>query len=438
VSLKQSHSRVQLARAVEKGRRACARPSRSWRIEGNVGKRSRGLRAATLVVETRRPVRALFRSHLAPSFTTILRSFTTFHTMSAPSLHPAPEFLLDDQGCWYISSDPDPAAHTSILPRPLDDVFLATSSPFVFEPVSDDLADYALSLPSFDHLLHSSFPAQWTPSRSLLSPHYLPETYTPNRPTRPAQPQASTLTTPYVVGEALSPWLRGTDPVDRKFPNPFARCPDLEPLFSGRPFSPNTSQAFYDAYTHHHSLSPLTPITNLQVLTPHSSPCPSFGSSFDSSSSLTWSSSSSSPSPNYMNSPSISRYSHPSPVETAAPLLPALQLAGASKKRLSSTRASLTSHKATELCPRRTDRKRKPGSDSGRTFASKRARTHSSDDLSPSSSTVPDEPSRATEALVAGASRRRLFPPGLPINPDFEQMYIRHPVSSFVSGERNG
>jgi hypothetical protein len=357
---------------------------------------------------------------------------------SSPS---RPEFFLDENGCWNRSCE----AHTSVAPvstRPLNDVFLGggiTSSPFEFENFLNDFADHSsslTSLPSFDHLLLSSKPDdEWTPSRSLLSPCKrtpLSHISTTNRPDLLADPLASTITTPY---HTSSPPRPDIDPIDRKFPDPFARYlhatedPILrDPTHVSSLFSFQTSPG---VYIHQQPLSPLTPMSSLRGTTPQSSPCPSLATSQDTSSSLTWSSSSSTSS-EYLDSPCMTRGLYSS---WQVPPLPALQLPPSSKKRLLSDDSA--SRPQLIIPSLRSGRKRKPGSDAGRTHAAKRVRTLSGDDLT-SPTCDGDDNICVQSDVAANAPQRRHFPAGLPINSDFEQMYRQHPVSSFVSAGTKG
>lgn len=358
------------------------------------------------------------------------------------SSRPRPEFFVDEHGCWNRSY----GAHTSITPvsitTHLDDVFLgggisSASSPSSFGNFSHFTADYPSSLTSFGQLPSSTMLDDWTPLHSLLSPYKrqpLSDTCTPNRSNLLAHPSASSIMAPY---HALSPWYKDVDPIDRKFPDPFAhyltatsKSRSQDPTHVSSLFSFHTSPS---AYIHrHHSLSPLTPMSSIRGSVLHSSPCPSFGSSQGTSSSLTWSPVSSS-SLDYLNSPSMAHGPGPSFDRHAATSLLTHRLLTSSKTKLASNRLDLRD--ATPLP--QTERKRKPGSDAGRAHAAKRSRTLS-DDKSTSPVLQCHDVSCALDSIAGGAPQRRRFPAELPINPDFQEMYHRLPTCSFVSAGTKG
>jgi hypothetical protein len=188
-------------------------------------------------------------------------------------------------------------------------------------------------------------------------------------------------------------------------------------------------------------LSPLTPMTesNVQGSTPDSS-SPILNPLLDSSRSYSCSASSSH-SPDYLSSPTIShgqvtaRASRP--CTPCIRPLPALRIPASFKKHFSPSKkfqnVPRIAHSATQ--PR--TQKRRSGSGSGCEPAAKRARSSSDDSPLSSLSLLSDDSTRKQEASPADAPHRRHFPANIPINPDFEQMYRRFPVPSFVSGEPN-
>jgi hypothetical protein len=340
----------------------------------------------------------------------------------------------------------------------MQDVFLPSiSSPAnlhtiqqdgISEPTCPRLPCISYSTPS----LHRDFR---TPSRS--SPH---------QPTLPATSQHRAFTpistnvpsmfaTPRNAGVLRTPSSLGTDPVERRFPDPFPhlRDQDLFGIRSSRPFTGKSTSAHRPCQTIRPkqgftpSPSPLTPIAECinhdssPVSSPLSNPLVN-ESQEDSKSSFSSTLSSPEYLPSSASSCRLSTLAHDASILQP---LPALHIPASLKSTSLASRNPSFTRRGSQFRDRSNEneslallpslRKRKANACFSSAELRRRGSKVARASTSASTSTSSDSTS-FTPLPVDPLPLRRDFPSDVPINEDFQQLYRRFPASSFLSSNK--
>jgi hypothetical protein len=340
----------------------------------------------------------------------------------------------------------------------MQDVFLPSlSSPANINAIQQDGIPEPTCphLPCISHSTPSSHRDFRTPSRSSPRQPTFPPTSHHRAFTPISTNVPSLFATPRNAGVLRTPSSLGTDPVERRFPDPFPhlRHRDLFGTRSSRPFTGKSTSAPRPCQTirlkrgFKPSPSPLTPIAECNdydsspVFSPLSNPLVN-ETQEDSKSSL----SSTLSSPEYLPSSASScrlyTLAHDASILQPLPALhipSSLKSTSLASRNISSTRrGSQFRERANEneplaLLPSLRKRKANACLSSAelRRRCSKVARASTSASASTSSDSTSVTPPPGDSLPL-----RRDFPSDIPVNDDFQQLYRRFPASSFLSSNK--